>query len=182
MTNPYITGGAAILGAAVGGLSTGFVTSKIERGRQEFAERRDADREHGIARAAARLLEDDFDRLQSTLTRAESRHQWWRLSEVLERQVSADDRKLLAGLMSADAFVKVASAQGWVDYLVSRRQDFAGDQPAMDDHDRTTVVMVYEKLEEAREALSPDITDIVFKTHNRQGVIDTERAARPTPL
>jgi hypothetical protein len=75
-------------------------------------------------RAVARLTYDDFVHAQSTLVRALARTPpgWWDDSEVLEPQTTLEDRKLLLGYLADEASQVVAAANGWMGYLLRRKQ------------------------------------------------------------
>lgn len=98
-----------LVGVVVGGVLNGLVGWRVQRGQARSS-----------ARAIARLAYDDFLHLQSTLVRALAVDRWWDNSHLLEEQVRPDDWKLLLGELDDEPSQDVASAHGWMIYLISR--------------------------------------------------------------
>jgi hypothetical protein len=136
---------AAIFGLAgvvVGGVLTGVVNWLLQRGQANSA-----------AKAIARLTYDDFLHYQSTLVRGLAAQHWWSRGALLQPQVSLDDRKLLLGWLADDPSQEVAAAQGWMGYLINRREAAPQDQGPTPE-DVRVMRDTFCRLEQAREQLS----------------------------
>lgn len=137
---------AGIIGAVVGGLATLAATWLTGHQSRRAADKAGDD----LVAATALMMQDDFYHYEATLARALDRGDWWDAHEVLKQQTTVKDRKVVwaalndkpvadvvsqydcltyldqhaGGFRSAQTTVTnaVADAQGWMDYLVQRRQ------------------------------------------------------------
>jgi hypothetical protein len=133
-----------VVGAVVGGVANWLVQNSQTR-RQTASS----------VRAIARLTYDDYLHEQSTLVRALARdHAWWDRTEALKLQTSVEDRKVLLGALDDDPSQDVAAAQGWMDYLLSRRNSVA--RPT--DIDLIVMRDTFCRLDRARWQLSGSVS------------------------
>jgi DNA-directed RNA polymerase subunit N (RpoN/RPB10) len=153
-----------LVGVVVGALVTGVSNYLIQnsQSKQEAA---------AAVRAAARLTYDDFLHRQSTLVRALARQDqgWWTESEVLAPQTTLEDRKRLLGALGDEPSQDVAGAQGWMDYLLSRRKH--NDRPTGTDVD--VMRDTFCRLDRARGHLSGPISGRVYTSFKDGAVLDS---------
>ncbi|MGH7687610.1 MAG: hypothetical protein ACREN2_12460 [Candidatus Dormibacteria bacterium] len=137
---------AGIIGAAVGGLATLAATWLTGHQGRKAAAKAGND----LTAATALMMQDDFYHRQAALARALDRRDWWDAHEMLKQQTSVDDRKVVwaalkdkpitAAVAPCDCLTyldahadgsqpahpsvtnAVADAQGWMDYLIQRRE------------------------------------------------------------
>jgi hypothetical protein len=122
-----ITGLAVVLGAVVGGASTGIVTYKIEQLRQQFETRnlrlrelRNHERELKAVRGAARLWERQLRKAHDAVR--VSIHSGWWSDEMYEfTPPSIDDEKLVAGEALDEEWAAIRDAMRSVEVCVGIR-------------------------------------------------------------
>ena len=149
-----------VVGAVVSGVANWLVqNSQTSRGTA------------AAVKAAARLTYDDFLHYQSTLVRALARNggSWWRASEVLARQSSIEDRKLLLSALADGPSQDVAAAQGWMDYLLGRRT--GNEDPS--EADLRVMRDTFCRLDRARGHLSGSISGRQYTTFTDGAVLDS---------
>jgi hypothetical protein len=139
-----------LIGVIIGGVIN-FVATVYQQRSSNRASR------HSIAR----LTYDDFLRWQSTLVRALADGTWWQDSALLKTQTSVEDRKTLLGELDDGPSQDVANAQGWMEYLIQRRED-AHRRPT--ETDLQIMRDNFCRLDHARQQLSGDVSGRRFRT------------------
>jgi hypothetical protein len=145
---------ASAIGAVVGG-GFALIGQLVSNRFQSSSAKADA-KSH--AAATALLMQDDFLHYQVTLARSLDRCSWWKTAELLPTQATIEDRKTVwAAIKANETTAAVASAQGWMDYLIGSRKlqpaDQAGVPPPLTAPDAKAMRDTFSRLEEAREAL-----------------------------
>jgi hypothetical protein len=138
-----ITAAAGLVGVALGGLISGYVALRAERTRQRFAqesERRSAEqeraRERAAARGVARTVYEHFRTAQLFLGTAAERRAWWSAQDRLTLNISQEDRKALAGMMSPAAWAAVVRADFAIQRLLALRESAGATRGSVAQWDR----------------------------------------------
>lgn len=165
-------GWAALLGAFIGG---GFALAGtlITLGKQANDAKK---KEAALTSATALLILDDYLHYQATLARALDRKCWWDVAEMLPRQASIKDRKIVwAALPTPEDTFLVAAAQGWMDYLTQRQHLVTTTEQApfnVNGVDLGTMRETFCSLEHARETLAA-FTRRAFMPFDHSRVLET---------
>jgi hypothetical protein len=142
-----IGAGAAVLGAVVGGLLTGWVSLRAEDKRQNFqreldaaSAQRDAEHERLVIRGLARATRTQL-LLAVMMIRASARTgAWWPVHQEIEIRVEHEDRKQLASHLAAEAWTEIETAEAMFANLVARR----GTRQRYRDHTFGTGPLVFD--------------------------------------
>jgi hypothetical protein len=114
----WITGGAGVLGALIGGAVTGGLTLLGEKNRQKFAawmeeqrnERQDEERARAV-RAAARVLRHLLLSKSHPVEVSVEQGCWWPSTTTVAVDFPAREWRLLAGSMTTEAWANVERAE-----------------------------------------------------------------------
>jgi hypothetical protein len=162
-----------LVGVIVGGVLNGVVGWLVARGQARSS-----------TRAIARLAYDDFLHHQSTLVRALDAGCWWDGADLLGEQVCTEDWKLLLGELGDEPSQEVASARGWMAYLISRWRaavpDPAQAQLALPLASRTLAPQdsqlmrdTFARMDRARRQLSGKVSGRKFSSFKDGGTLAT---------
>jgi hypothetical protein len=128
-------------------------------------------------RGRARLIHEDFYRLQSTVTRlffqTNAEGEWgegsWLLTALADK---GDQQDVVAHLKAREDFGGCAGALGWAEYL---REGFDHGQAPND----RTLRTIYWRLDLGRRALEA-IADLPYAVHHPERVVEPEARVRNT--
>ncbi len=126
-------------------------------------------------RGRARLIHEDFYRLQSTVTRlffqTKAEGDWgartWLLTALADK---GDQQDVVAHLKAREDFGACAGALGWAEYL---REGY-GNAQAPDDR---TLRTIYWRLDLGRQALK-HIADLPYAAHDPEHIVEPEARVR----
>jgi hypothetical protein len=129
-----ISAASAIVGAAVGGGVTGWVSLKAEDKRQAFAgaleqkrsDRQDA-RDQAVIRGACRIWRTRFQQAVAFYEPSVDGGLW--MAYELDPPPSAEDRKLVASALTADEWTAIDGAETGLILLIRRQGDRQRDSP-----------------------------------------------------
>jgi hypothetical protein len=140
---------ASLVGGTVGGTAlTRYYASRTKR---------------DIRKGRARLLHEDLMHLQGTLARTFYAEEiaWWDESWLLPLVTTSVDRRDLFTALSHDEYATLASALGWMDYLIEGRK--AARPPPTD----AELTRIYERLAAARYGLRR-VGDFTYRPHRHE--------------
>lgn len=125
-----IAASAALLGAVVGGLVSGWFSLKGEDKRQKFArdeaadrEARDIDRDRALARGAARVIAAEFKVARALLRSAAISQAIWPERKLALAEL--EDRKRVATLLDANEWHSVVTAEVVIRTMAEHRVTLA---------------------------------------------------------
>jgi hypothetical protein len=124
-----------------------------------------------MLKATALLMQDDFLHYQATLANAIERRGWWKPEELLIRQTSIDDRKIVwAAISDSTETNTVADAQGWMDVLIASCPSKHAGAPKLTAEQFKRMQSTFVELEHGRKILAR-ISDRPYKSFERSGVL-----------